>query len=94
MNGSELALDWHYYQLSGEYPNYQSELYSTFSLTPIDGFTPTTDLTYLGPDNSFPGATFYKDSAADMTWWLCPLWSDIWGGKPPELGYLYLTLTN
>lgn len=97
LNGSELALDWHYHQLSGEFPNHRSELYATFSLAPIGDHTPTTELIWLGPDTSLthnPHASFYLDTAADMNWWLCPFWGDMWGGSPPKHGYLYLTLTN
>ena len=95
LNGSELALDYHFEQLSGTPANYQSEMYATFSLHPIEGHEPTATLTYTGEAPQGPKCSFYWDDSAQMQWWLCPLWCEMWPGKqPPQKGYLYLTLEN
>ena len=91
LNGSEKCLDYWFTELTNSEPNWQSAMKATFTPKLLDGFTPTTTLTYLEPWQTNPNASWYLDEGCQMKWWLCPLWLDLWPDKTaPKTCYLYL----
>ena len=94
LGGSEKCLDWHYKQLTGMDPNYNSEMLCTMTtkLETYGEYKPTTTLTWLSEWERNPKASWYLDEACNMLWWLCPMWAQMHpGNEAPKKCYLMLT---
>lgn len=90
--GSEKCLDHHYLHLMHEFPSWDAQMAALFTLTEVPGFEAATKLSYMGPSEFNPLASWYMDESLGEQWWLCPLWVQMWGGKvAPGECYLYLS---
>lgn len=97
LNGSEKCLDWHYHNLTGMHPSWDSQMLCTFSteLETFGEYEPTTKLTWLCEWENNPKASWYLDEACGMKWWLCPFWGQLHPNhEAPKTSYLLLTPTN
>lgn len=91
VGGTELALDWHYLDLTEkQYDQYAlegAELELVVSSKPIEGCTTTLHLMCFDAEES--KAAFYKDSKSSISCWLCPMLYYMFKEVP---GTLYLDL--
>ena len=99
LNGSEKCLDQHYFNLTGQWPNWDSTMLATLStdLTAFDGFTPTTHLLWETEWEHNPKASWYTDDALGdgFKWCLCPFWAQLFPNhKPPKQCWLLLTTND
>ena len=92
--GTEKALDYWYQKLSGEWANYQSEMFCTISTQklPIEA-EPTCTLYLMGEHPEKQLSHNYYEPESEEICWLCEYGTQMGLGGAKEL-YLYLTLTN
>lgn len=91
VGGTELALDWHYLDLTDkQYDQYAldgAELLMVVSSNPIEDCTTTLNLMCFDADDT--QSAFYKDAKSNNTCWLCPMLSYMFKEVP---GTLYVDL--
>ena len=87
--GTEKALDFWYWQLSKEWPNYQSEMWCTISTEPLPNTTCILELIGEHPDKD--NSHNYIEPYSGETCWLCEFGTQLGLGGAKKL-YLYLTL--
>jgi hypothetical protein len=89
--GTELTLNKMYKQLTGNYPNKDSKLMTTWSSEPLEEGNCT--LTYQGDDDLWPESSYYLCEETQTLCWLCPYLQWLMGEKPKKL-YLKLEPTK
>tara|TARA_R110002012_G_C11490218_1_gene596092 strand:+ start:307 stop:747 length:441 start_codon:yes stop_codon:yes gene_type:complete len=87
--GTEKALDYWYWKLSKEFPNYQSEMWCTISTEPIENATCILELIGEHPDKD--NSHDYFEPISGEKCWLCEFGTQLGLGGADKL-YLYLTL--
>ena len=86
--GTETALTELYKLQFGKEAGWSADMIIKFTTEPQDNAITT--WSFIEDDANDPNAGYYLDSATGMKMWLCELWSNMWGNKPP---ILYLTIT-
>lgn len=89
--GSEVVLSELFEQEFGREPQPEDRMDVTVSS--IEPETYTTRVEYLGPDDSFPGSSYYNCTRTKKLVWLCPVLPVMMPGNPVPTE-LYVTLTN
>ena len=91
--GTEKALDYWYQKISGEWANYNSEMYCTISTKPLEGTEPTCTLYLLGEHPEKQNSHNYYEPESEEQCWLCE-YGTLMGLGGAEKLYIKLTLTN
>lgn len=83
LGGTELALDWWYHHLTGEWATTGAKLKMKASAEPFEGYKAKAWFEYDDPTNQ--AASFYYEPTSEHLMWLCPYLPWLFGSKPENL---------